>query len=269
MKPDKLGHVVIAVMIVSPTPMEHVMRSLAITLVLSILFVGLGWKTVAQPPAEPAVNTLTKQEKKDGWKLLFDGKTLNGWRIFKQKDTGKWSVRAGGIMVSGSEGRDLMTNDQYANFEFQCDWKNELGNNSGIIYRVGEEGTQTWQTGMEMQIENHAPKAKIGKTGGGSLYGMFAPIENLQKPAAEWNTYKVVADGKHLEHWVNDSRVMECDIGSDAWKQAQASSKWKNEKLYATKASGHIALQDHGKTYRVIFRNIKIHVLPDTPSDKK
>lgn len=246
-------------MIDLPNPMEHRMRSLAIVLVLSTLFLGLGWRIAAQPPETPPINTLTEQDKKDGWKLLFDGKSFDNWRVFRKQDSGKWIIKEGLLISNG--GIDIITKDQYANFEFQADWKVERGNNSGIIYRVSEEFGQTWLTGMEMQVEAHGPKDKVGKTGGGALYDVFAPKENHLKPITEWNTFKVVANGKHLEHWVNGFKVVECDIGSDEWNQAIANSKWKDVKSYASKARGHIALQDHGN--RTAFRNIKIRVLPD------
>ena len=252
-------------MIDFPHLMEYPMKNLAISLVLTTLFLGLGWRSAAQPTEAPAINTLTEQEKKDGWKLLFDGKSFDGWRVFKKQDSGKWIIKDGLLISNG--GIDIITKDKYANFEFQADWKVERGNNSGIIYRVSEEYGETWLTGMEMQVEAHAPNAKVGKTGGGALYDVFAPKENHLKPIAEWNTFKVVAKGKHLEHWVNGFKVVECDIGSDEWNKAVADSKWKNVKSYASQASGYIALQDHGN--RTAFRNIKIHVLPDNSGDKK
>lgn len=160
---------------------------------------------------EPTPNLLTDAEKAAGWKLLFDGKTTDGWRLYKGKDAGKWSVR-GNVLVSG--GGDLMTVDQYGNFEFATEWKFEKGNNSGIIYRVAETAGPSWQTGPEMQIQNDKPGSKLNKTAAGSLYDVFAPKENPLKPADEWNAYKIVANGNHIEQWVNGVKVVETDIGS-------------------------------------------------------
>jgi len=94
---------------------------------------------------------------------------------------------------------------------------------------------------------------------------MYAPTANAMKPADQWNTFKIVANGKHIEHWMNGVKVVDCEIGSDDWNQRLATSKWKNEKLFVSQPTGHIALQDHGG--KMLFRNIKIKVLD--ASDKK
>jgi hypothetical protein len=152
-----------------------------------------------------------------------------------------------------------MTEQQYGDFEFSIDWKFEKGNNSGIIYRVVEAKGPSHNSGPEMQVMTHRPKDKLGKNSGGSLYDMYAPTSNPFKPAGEWNTFKIVARGKHIEHWVNGVKVVECDIGSDDWNKRYAVSKWKKLKQFAAAEKGHIALQDHGG--RLYFRNIKIRVL--------
>ena len=99
----------------------------------------------------------------------------------------------------------------------------------------------------------------MGKNDAGSLYDMYAPTSNPLKPGDEWNTFKVVARGKHLEHWVNGVKVVACDIGSDDWNKRYAASKWKNLKQFAAVDRGHISLQDHGA--KILFRNVKIRVL--------
>src|SRR5262249_19602297 len=135
-------------------------------------------------------------------------------------------------------------------------------NNSGIIYRVGEQGGQSWETGPEMQVMTEDPKARLDKSSGGSLYDLYAPSANALKPAGQWNTFKVVANGKHLGQWVNGVKVVDCEVGSEDWNGRIARSKWKDYKLFASLPAGHIALQDHGA--RISFRNIKIRVLPPT-----
>jgi hypothetical protein len=209
--------------------------------------------------APAAVNTLTAKEKEEGWKLLFDGKTLTGWRRYNKKDDAGWTVKDGAIYLEKSGTGDLMTAEKYGDFELSVDWKFEKGNNSGVLYRVIEEKGPPYNTGPEMQVMTHKPKAKLGKNDAGSLYDMYAPTSNSLKPAEEWNTFKVVARGKHLEHWVNGVKVVECDIGSEDWNKRYAASKWKTLKQYAAADRGHISLQDHGA--KILFRNIKIHVL--------
>lgn len=236
---------------------------------LALLFaslLGLIWLQPSVRSGEGAPNTLTEQEKKDGWKLLFDGTSLNGWRAYKKKDTAGWVAR-NGMIVLEKGGGDLLTEEQYANFEFSADFRFIKGNNSGIIYRVSEkEGGTTWTTGPECQVMPHNPKDKLGKNSGGSLYDMFAPTSNPFKGVDAWNTLKVVVNGKHIEHWVNGVKVVDTDIGSAEWNKAIEKSKWKNSKLFASQAKGHIALQDHGGS--VAFRNVKIRVLPDTANKK-
>jgi len=227
-------------------------------LTLAVLFASWGLASAADdaPP-----NTLTEKEKKDGWKLLFDGKTLDGWRVFKKKDATGWTVKDGAIYLEKSGG-DLMTAEKYGNFEFSIDWKFENGNNSGIIYRISEEFSPSYSSGPEMQVMTHKPDDKLNKTAGGSLYDMYEPKSNPFKPADQWNNFKIVANGKHLEQWVNGVKVVDYEIGSEDWNQRLASSKWKTTKPFATQATGHIALQDHGG--KLSFRNVKIKVLPET-----
>jgi hypothetical protein len=206
-------------------------------------------------------NTLTAQEMKDGWKLLFDGKSLDSWRVFKKQDAKGWTVKDGLLYLEKPGSGDLITKDKFGNFELVVDWKIESGNNSGILYRVSEEGGTTYVSGPEMQVMNHKEGAKLGKNDAGALYDMYAPTSNAMKPADQWNTFKVVANGKHIEHWMNGVKVVDCDIGSDDWNKRIAASKWKNEKLFAAQATGHIALQDHGG--KMLFRNLKIKSLDE------
>ncbi len=235
-------------------------------LVLSLLLPMPFLARADEPGKEASPNTLTAQEAKEGWKLLFDGKTLDGWRVYKRQDTRGWTVKDGTIYLEKPGSGDLMTREKYGNFELLVDWKIETGNNSGIIYRVCEEGGQTYESGPEMQVMKQKAGDKLGKNSGGSLYDVYAPSANPFRPGDQWNTFKIVANGKHLEQWVNGVKVVECDIGSDDWKERVAKSKWKNVKLYASQPAGHIALQDHGS--KIAFRNLKIRVLPASTEKK-
>lgn len=221
---------------------------------------GLPLAVIALAEEKGPPNTLTEAEAKEGWKLLFDGKSLDAWRRFKKQDTAGWSVKDGAIYLDKPGSGDLMTRDKFANFEFSVDFKFESGNNSGIIYRCTEEGGTTYTSGPEMQVANHKPTDKLGKNSGGALYDMYAPSRNPYT-GSDWVTFKIVCKGPHIEHWVNGVKVVDCDIGSPDWNEKLASSKWKNNKLFAAAPAGHIALQDHGG--KVLFRNVKIRVLPD------
>ena len=229
------------------------------TRLLSACVVASALTVQAADDKESPPNTLTAQETKDGWKLLFDGKSLDGWRVFKKQDAKGWTIKDGLLYLEKPGSGDLITKDKFGNFELSVDWKVESGNNSGILYRVSEEGSTTYISGPEMQVMNHKEGAKLGKNDAGSLYDMYAPSANAMKPADQWNSFKIVTNGKHIEHWMNGVKVVDCDIGSDDWNKRIASSKWKNEKLFASQPTGHIALQDHGG--KMLFRNIKIKVL--------
>lgn len=216
------------------------------------------WKEVAPQ------NQLSDAEKAAGWELLFDGKTVNMRGFKKDKLPAKWSVDNGTLMIRGGEGEggDVITLDQYTNFEFSVDWKATPGANSGIMYRATEDKNYPWETGPEMQILDNSGHrdGKEPKTSAGALYAIRAIAHDVTRPAGEWNHAKVVCNGTRIEHWLNGFKVVEMDLASDEFKKERDSSKWKDMPDYATRMTGHIALQDHGD--QVWFRNIKVRKLP-------
>ena len=222
----------------------------------SLLILALSARATA---ADPAPNTLTEEEAKAGWKLLFNGKGLDGWRIYNGKGIGSWAAKDGTLTLEKPGSGDLMTEAKYGDFELSLEWKFEEGNNSGIIYRVVETKGPSYETGPEMQVTPQKPGDKLGKNSGGSLYDMYAPSANPFKGGDGWTQYRIVAKGKHIEHWVNGEKVVDCDIGSDDWNSRYAASKWKDKKDFAAASSGHIALQDHGG--KIAYRNVKIREL--------
>ena len=224
----------------------------------SLVILAIGFAVQARAD-EASPNTLTKDEAKDGFKLLFDGKSLDGWRVYGKKDATGWEVKDGAIYIGKGAG-DLMTAEKYANFELLIDFKFEAGNNSGLIYRVLETKEPSYMSGPEMQVMHHKSGDKLGKNSGGSLYDLYAPSENPFKGADVWTTYKLVCDGNKIQHYVNGVKVVDVEIGSADWNERMAKSKWSKAKNFATQTTGHIALQDHGS--KVSFRNIKIRVLP-------
>jgi hypothetical protein len=213
---------------------------------------------------EPAANTLTAKEKENGWKLLFDGKTTDGWRAYKGKDVpAAWKVIDGALVVSpkNGEGGDIVTKDQYENFELSIEWKVTKGANSGIMYRVSESKGAPYETGPEYQVldnKNHAD-GKEPKTSAASCYAIYAPTKDVTKPIGEWNKARIVVNGNKVEHWLNGEKVVEYEFGSDDWNKRVAESKFKDAKDYGKEKKGHIDLQFHGD--EVAFRNIKIKVL--------
>lgn len=215
-------------------------------------------------------NTLTKKEKKEGWKLVFDGKTTNGWRgynkaAFPEKG---WNIDQASIhcMKSGGGG-DIILDQKLTNFELVLDWKIAEGGNSGIfIFGREIEGKPIYFSAPEMQVldnERHGD-AKAGKNGNhkaGSLYDMLPPNPQNTKPAGEWNTVKIVAKNGKIEFWQNGAKVVEFTMGTEEWKKMCEDSKFKNwpEFVNNNAKDGFIGLQDHGD--EVWFKNIKLKVL--------
>jgi hypothetical protein len=209
-------------------------------------------------------NTLSKQEKKEGWKLLFDGTTMNGWRKYQNKEADDWDIKNGELYckVEGVKKRvDLITNDIYENFELQIDWKIAPKENSGIIYMVTEDNGATYESGPEYQLIDDVgyPGKLSDKQLSGANYDMQAPNAKVAKPAGEFNHTKIVVNKGHVEHWLNGTKVVEYELWSPEWQKQKENSKWKNVKPYGMSKSGHIALQDHGGG--VAFKNIKIKPL--------
>ncbi len=209
-------------------------------------------------------NTLTDAEKAAGWTLLFDGKSPSGWHGFKSKGfPEKWAVKDGTLFRQASEGEgpDIVTDGEYKDFEFSCDWRVGKGGNSGIMYHCDEEHQYSWQTGPEMQILDDGVHAdgKKPKTRAGTMYDVVACAVDVSRPAGEWNHARVVVKGTHVEHWLNGFKVVDIDTASEAYNKAVAESKWAKSKDYNSKPTGHIALQDHGD--EVSFRDVKVRDL--------
>ena len=212
-----------------------------------------------------SLNTLTEEEKADGWELLFDGEDLSAWRGFRQDSVpAGWTIDENAIHFSGDqEAGDLITDSQYESFELQLDWKIAEGGNSGIMFHVTEDNERTYESGPEMQVLDDAahPDAQNGPDRlAGANYALHPPSNReAVKPAGEWNTVRLVVDGSRVEHWMNGEKVVEYELGSDEWNALVAASKFGEMPNYGTAETGHIALQDHGDP--VWYRNVKIKQL--------
>ena len=209
-------------------------------------------------------NTLSKKEKKEGWILLFDGTTMNGWRSYKNKESEGWDVKNGELYCKeeGVKKRvDLITNNKYENYELLIDWKIAPKKNSGIIYMVTEENNASYESGPEYQLIDDLgyPSKLSDKQLSGANYDMHAPTAKVAKPAGEFNQTKIVINKGHVEHWLNGTKVVDYQLWTPEWEQVKANSKWKDVKAYGMSKSGHIALQDHGGG--VAFKNIKLKPL--------
>ena len=216
----------------------------------------------------PSDNMLTPEQVAEGWSLLFDGKTMTGWRPFKNQETDSWEVVDGTLhckpFKDGSTNKrgDILTEKQYENFEFQFDWKISPQGNSGVMYRVTEEFDQPFASGPEYQvIDDKGYPGDLQKWQlTGAVYDMYFPDAGIKvNPVGDWNTARIIVHGKHVEHWLNGGKVAEYELQSDDWNQRREKSKWKDFPGYGVAAKGHIDLQDHGN--EVWFKNIKIKPL--------
>ena len=233
-------------------------------------------ENMAVPEINLIPNTLSDREKREGWKLLWDGKTTDGWRSAKETGFPKkgWTIEDGELKVVKSEGKesanggDIITKDKYKNFILKVDFKITTGANSGIKYFVDPDLNKGAGSaiGCEFQIlddKNH-PDAKLGVKGNrklGSLYDLIPPYKiseaNFQK--GTYNTAMIVVNGDKVEDWLNGKKIVDYERNNQMWNALVAYSKYKNWPDFGNLKEGHILLQDHGDA--VSFKSIKIKVL--------
>jgi hypothetical protein len=194
----------------------------------------------------------------DQWRPLFNGRTLDGWRAFKsEKPPSGWAAVDGTLARTGPGG-DIVTVDEFGDFELRLQWKIAAGGNSGIFFRVVTTGSEVWESGPEMQILDNARHAdgKNPLTSAGANYGLHAPVRDVTRPVGEWNDVRLLVAGAKVEHWLNDVNVVEYELWSPAWESVVKASKFVTMPAYGRARRGRIALQDHGDP--VWFRNITI-----------
>ena len=206
-------------------------------------------------------NTLTAKEKADGWRLLFDGRTTAGWRGFRQQRMpAGWRV-VDGALTRVAAATDIVTNDEFGDFELTVDWNLASNGNSGIFYRVTEDDDVMWHTAPEYQIIDNAYNKEPLKPAqlAGANYDLDPPSRDATRPIGSWNATRLVVRGPHVEHWLNGVKVVEYELWSAGWERRVRESKFKDFPRYARARRGRIGLQDHGD--RVAFRNMKIREL--------
>lgn len=214
-------------------------------------------------------NTLTELEKAAGWKLLFDGKTTTGWRGYQRKDMPPgWKVMEGVLVrTSGGEGGkgagggdDIVTTEEYENFELSLEWKIVAGGNSGVLYHVSEEPETAWHFAPEVQLlDNTAHPTRDHRQLAGALYDLYAPRTDNTRAVGKWNELRIKVDHAKVTHWLNGEQIVEYEIGSQDWKDRVAQSKFKDIPKFGTFTKGPICLQDHSD--RIEFRSIKLKKL--------
>ena len=203
-------------------------------------------------------NELTDAERNDGWRLLFDGDSLAQWRSYKEDsvNTG-WGIENSCLTRLG-DGGDLITQEQFSDFELRLEWRISEAGNSGIFIRGDESGLSMHYSGFEMQVLDNAghPDASIPSHISGAYYDMMAPDHDTTQPVGYWNQARIIANGPHIEYWLNGRQTAEFDLGSDEWQALYQQSKFTDRPNYGTLMQGHIGFQDHQD--KVWFRNIRI-----------
>ena len=239
------------------------MRSTATLMGFFLAVAMLTMSTGAQTPAD---NTLTAAEQKAGWKLLFDGKTMDQWRNYKGTEVGtNWTIVDGAItLTTPRRAADIITKEQFGDFDFSFDWQlapAPPAGNSGVMFYVTEEGAATYYSGPEYQVLDNATHAdgKNPLTSTGSCYALYAPTRDASRPIGEWNTGRIVINKGKGEHWLNGEKVVSYDMNSEEWKAKVLGSKFKEWPIFGVARRGHIALQQHGA--RIAYKNLKIRQL--------
>ena len=208
-----------------------------------------------------ANNELSPAEKSAGWTLLFDGKTLNGWRPYNHKPAGGWEVVDGTLhAIAKVKGVELITEEKFHDFEFSWEWKLPEAGNNGVKYFVTE--ARPGAPGHEYQMLDDArhPDGKIGPhRQTAAFYDVIPAADRPTKPVGEWNASRIVVKGNRVEHWLNGKNVLSYELGSDIVKAGLAKSKFAKYPDFGTKIDGHIMLTYHQDN--CWYRNIKIREL--------
>lgn len=253
------------------------MNQLTIKSLMAVLFLGI--VSFSTPEKKDALkifqeldlnskpNTLAKKEKKQGWKLLFDGKTTKGWRGYNMAEFPDcWEVNNGSFIMTttgGAESQDIITTKKYKSFAFSIEFKLTKGANSGIIFQVEEDAKYKfpYETGPEYQVMDHENWVSDLEDWQicGANYAMYPSKKKPFKALGEWNHAVLIVDGNHLTQILNGEVVVTYEKYSDEWKNLRDSGKWSNFPDYGKFDKGHISLQNHGTN--VSYRNVKLKEL--------
>ena len=217
-----------------------------------------GTPTKATPPTDTKRSTAGNSP----WKILFDGKSLDAWRGYKNTPVpSRWHI-VDGALAKEAPVADIVTKDEFDDFELELEWKIGEAGNSGILYRGGEDADHIYWTAPEYQLldDLEAGDNKTRLTCAGAAYGLYPSPEGHLKPVGDWNRARIVAKGAHVEHWLNDFKLLEYELWSPDWEAKVQASKFKDWPSYGRVKKGHIALQgDHNGA--LAFRNIRIREL--------
>lgn len=241
----------------------HTLTSLA---VLGLGAVLLGCTSVsssggAMSPAPAATSASTAAATAQEWRNLIDP-TMSAWRGYKEQGMpAAWKVVNGELSKTASA-NDIVTRDEYGDFELEFEWKLHPGGNAGVFYRGNEDAEKIYYSAPEYQLlddERH-PDGKSRLTSAGSDYGLYASRAGIVKPANQWNSSRIIVKGAHVEHWLNGERLFEYELGSADWTTRVKGSKFANWAQYGRLTKGHIGIQgDHEG--ELAIRNMRIRPL--------
>lgn len=227
-------------------------------------------KSAPQAPVQ-APNTLTAAEQKAGWKLLFDGTSLSAWRGYQQDVMPPEWQAVDGTMGKVKNTNDIVTREQFGDFELTLEWKVALRGNSGIFYRATEKETKVYWSAPEYQLaeDSLTPDSRNIMTSVAAVYGFYPSKRGVVNKAGEWNTTRIVAKGAHVEHWLNGQLIAQYELWGKDWneklKGVPGDSTKKPLKFapyadWGLAKKGYIAIQgDHNGA--LAMRNIKIREL--------
>lgn len=231
---------------------------------VTLVFIG------CHPAKQNTESAVTKKQQGEGWIPLFDGKSTNGWhRYGGGKIDSVWKAGDGMLWldVEGKKARnikgdwDIVTDEEFENFDLELEWKIAPKGNSGIIFLIHEDKPKynwPWETGLEMQVldNNGHPDAKINKHRAGDLYDLVASSKETVRPVGEWNLARIHLLNGKLDMYLNGENVVSTMLWDANWNKLVAGSKWKNYPDFSKYHAGRIGLQDHGDG--VFYRNIRI-----------
>ena len=212
-----------------------------------------------------SISSATSADSTDSWENLLDNDSLAAWRNYQSETVSDgWSVGHGILQRTGTKAGDLITREQYSDFELELEWRVENGGNSGIFFRATETEPRIYLSAPEVQIldDNHHKDGRSPLTSAGSNYALHPAPRGVVRSAGAWNQVRLRVEGDRVSQWLNNQLIVEYELGSEDWQQRVANSKFAKWPSYGKAASGHIGLQDHGDP--VAFRNIRIRRL-ETP----
>jgi hypothetical protein len=211
------------------------------------------------------INSVSEKEKQEGWKLLFNGKNLGGWKTFQGREISGWKIIDGVLNNSGvgsDHGGDIVTRERFGDFILSLEWKVAPRSNSGIFYHVNEKlGKAIYETGPEYQLidDKGWPDRLNDDQYSGANYAMHPPQGAEVEELGEWNHAIISVERGHVQHFLNGVKVVDYHLWDVDWKARKEKGKWKDFPFYGMAKKGQIGLQDHGGLAQ--FRNIKIKVL--------